>query len=350
MNKIKAAVLGATGTVGQRFIQLLDHHPFFEITALAASEKSVGKKYGDIVQWKLDTLIPDRLANMIIQPCEPSLDARVAFSGLDSYVAGEIELAFASKGYAVVSNSKNYRMAEDVPLVYPEINADHLALIDVQKKNRGFKDGFIVTNSNCSIMAFLNIIHVLDRDFGVDKMTAVTMQAISGAGYPGVASLDVLGNVVPFVGGEEEEKIRTEPLKILGKLNHHRIELSKIIISPSVNRVPVLDGHLAAVSVKLKNKTTVEDIKERLREFKSIPQELELPLAPKRPIIVHEAINRPQPRLDIHLEKGMAVSVGRIRPCEVLDFKFTCLVHNTIRGAAGAAVLNAELLYAKKLL
>lgn len=350
MNKIKAAVLGATGTVGQRFIQLLDHHPFFEITALAASEKSVGKKYGDIVQWKLDTLIPDRLANMIIQPCEPSLDARVAFSGLDSYVAGEIELAFASKGYAVVSNSKNYRMAEDVPLVYPEINADHLALIDVQKKNRGFKDGFIVTNSNCSIMAFLNIIHVLDRDFGVDKMTVVTMQAISGAGYPGVASLDVLGNVVPFVGGEEEEKIRTEPLKILGKLKHHRIELSKIIISPSVNRVPVLDGHLAAVSVKLKNKTTVEDIKDRLRKFKSIPQELELPLAPKRPIIVHEAINRPQPRLDIHLEKGMAVSVGRIRPCEVLDFKFTCLVHNTIRGAAGAAVLNAELLYAKKLL
>lgn len=350
MNKIKAAVLGATGTVGQRFIQLLDHHPFFEITALAASEKSVGKKYGDIVQWKLDTPIPDRMADMIIQPCEPLLDARVAFSGLDSSVAGEIELAFASKGYAVVSNSKNYRMAEDVPLVYPEINADHLALIDVQKKNRGFKDGFIVTNSNCSIMAFLNIIHVLDRDFGVDKMTAVTMQAISGAGYPGVASLDVLGNVVPFVGGEEEEKVRTEPLKILGKLNHHRIELSKIIISPSVNRVPVLDGHLAAVSVKLKNKTTVEDIKERLREFKSIPQELELPLAPKRPIIVHEAINRPQPRLDIHLEKGMAVSVGRIRPCEVLDFKFTCLVHNTIRGAAGAAVLNAELLYAKKLL
>lgn len=349
MNQIKAVVLGATGTVGQRFIQLLDRHPFFEITALAASEKSAGKKYADAVQWKLDTPIPDRIAQMTLQPCEPSLDARVAFSGLDSSVAGEIELAFANRGYAVVSNSKNYRMAEDVPLVYPEINPDHLALIDTQKKNRGFKDGFIVTNSNCSIMAFLNIIHVLDRDFGVEKMTAVTMQAISGAGYPGVASMDVLGNIVPFVGGEEEEKIRTEPLKILGKFNHSRIEFSKIVISPSVNRVPVLDGHLASVSVKLNGKTTVDDIKNRLREFKSVPQELELPLAPKRPIIVHEAINRPQPRLDIHHEKGMAVSVGRIRPCEVLDFKFTCLVHNTIRGAAGAAVLNAELLYAKKL-
>ncbi|MBX7150038.1 aspartate-semialdehyde dehydrogenase [bacterium] len=350
MNKIKAAVLGATGIVGQRFIQLLDHHPFFEITALAASEKSAGKKYGDIVQWKLDTPIPERIADMTVQSCEPSLDARIAFSGLDSSVAGEIELDFASHGYAVVSNSKNYRMAEDVPLIYPEINADHLALIDVQKKNRGFKDGFIITNSNCSIMAFLNIIHVLDRNFGVEKMTAVTMQAISGAGYPGVASMDVLGNIVPFVGGEEEEKIRTEPLKILGKLNKERIEFSKIVISPSVNRVPVLDGHLASVSVKLKKTTTVDEIKQRLRTFKSVPQELELPLAPKRPIIVHEEINRPQPRLDIHLEKGMAVSVGRIRPCEVLDFKFTCLVHNTIRGAAGAAVLNAELLYAKKLL
>lgn len=350
MQKIKAVILGATGTVGQRFIQLLNNHPYFEISALAASEKSAGKRYKDTVTWKLDTPIPESLQDRIVQECKPDMDARVAFSGLDSSVAGVIEMDFAKKGFAVVSNSKNYRMEPDVPLIYPEINPEHLALIDFQKKNRGFAAGFIVTNSNCSIMSFLPIVHVLDTHFGVEKMTVVTMQAISGAGYPGVASMDILGNIVPYIGGEEEDKIRTEPLKILGKLESGKVILSNIQISPSVNRVPVLDGHLASVSVKLKTKTNVDEIKNHLRNFRGVPQELKLPHAPERPIIVHEAIDRPQPRLDIHLDKGMAVSVGRIRPCEVLDYKFTCLVHNTIRGAAGAAILNAELLFAKKML
>jgi len=350
MSKIKVVILGATGTVGQRLIQLLDNHPFFEVTAVAASEKSTGKKYGDVVLWKLDTPIPESVKKMTVQECRPNIDARVAFSGLDSSVAGEIETAFAGNDYVVVSNSKNHRMVEDVPLIYPEINPDHLRLIDTQKKNHGFNNGYIVTNSNCSIMAFLPIIHVLDRDFGVDRMSVVTMQAISGAGYPGVASLDILGNIVPFVGGEEEEKIQTEPLKILGTLQNGKIDFSKIKISASVNRVPVVDGHLASVSVKLNTRSSVDEIKNHLRSFRSVPQELELPLAPIHPIIVRDEIDRPQPRLDIHADKGMAVSVGRIRPCEVLDYKFTCLVHNTIRGAAGAAVLNAELLYAKQLI
>jgi aspartate-semialdehyde dehydrogenase len=350
MDKIKVVILGATGTVGQRFIQLLENHPYFEVTALAASEKSAGKKYKEIVNWKLDTPIPEAIQNMIVQECKPGMNARMAFSGLDSSVAGEVELDFAKNDYAVVSNSKNYRMEPDVPLIYPEINPDHLALIDIQKKNRGFDKGFIVTNSNCSIMSFLPIIHVLDKNFGVETMNVVTMQAISGAGYPGVASLDILGNIVPYIGGEEEEKIQTEPLKILGTLKSSQVENSRIRISASVNRVPVLDGHLASVSVKLSTKTSVDEIKDRLRKFRSVPQELNLPHAPERPIIVHEEINRPQPRLDIGLEKGMGVSVGRIRPCTVLDYKFTCLVHNTIRGAAGAAILNAELLYARKLL
>jgi aspartate-semialdehyde dehydrogenase len=350
MNKIKVVILGATGTVGQRFIQLLNGHLFFTIVAVAASEKSAGKKYRDAVTWKLDVPIPESIGDMIVQECKPVVDARVAFSGLDSSVAGEIEMDFARNGFAVVSNSKNYRMEPDVPLIYPEINADHTDLIGIQKKNRGFDSGFIVTNSNCAIMSFLPVIHVMNTHFGVETMTVVTMQAISGAGYPGVASMDILGNIVPYIGGEEENKIQTEPLKILGKLNNGKVIDSQIRISASVNRVPVLDGHLASVSVKLKKKTSVEEIKDRLRNFRGVPQELKLPHAPERPIIVHEEIDRPQPRLDINLDKGMAVSVGRIRPCEVLDYKFTCLVHNTIRGAAGAAILNAELLYAKNML
>lgn len=350
MTKFNVAILGATGTVGQRFIQLLDKHPYFEITAVAASEKSAGKLYKDAVVWKLDTPIPASIQNMVIQDCRPAMNARIAFSGLDSSVAGEIEMDFAKHGYAVVSNSKNYRMEPDVPLIYPEINADHLALIDIQKKNRGFKDGYIVTNSNCSVMSFLPIVHVLDNSFGVERMTVVTMQAISGAGYPGVASLDILGNIVPYIGGGEEEKIQTEPLKILGKFKDRTIQYSNMRISSSVNRVPVVDGHLASVSVKLNKKTNVDDIKNLLKSFRGAPQTLQLPHAPEQPIIVHDGLDRPQPRLDINLDKGMAVSVGRIRPCEVLDYKFTCLVHNTIRGAAGAAILNAELLYAKKML
>ncbi len=349
-SKIPVVILGATGTVGQRFIQLLEQHPYFDIVALCASEKSAGKKYGSITSWKLDTPIPKNVSEMTVLPCEPTMEAGIAFSGLDSSVAGEIELRFARAGFAVVSNAKNYRMEPDVPLVFPEINADHLSLIPFQKKNRGFDRGFIVTNSNCSVMTFLPIIHVLDTYFGVERMNVVTMQAISGAGYPGVASMDILGNIIPHVGGEEEEKIQTEPLKIWGKFENGKIRNSDIIISASVNRVPVLDGHLASVSVKLKSKFNLDEVKKQFREFRGEPQELELPLAPRNPIVVHEDVTRPQPRLDILLEKGMATSVGRLRVCPVLDLKFTCLVHNTIRGAAGAAVLNAELLFKKNYL
>lgn len=349
MNKIRVVILGATGTVGQRFVQLLDGHPWFEVAALAASDKSAGKQYRDAVSWKLDSPLPAYAASMVVTQCNPELDGRLAFSGLDASVAGDIEHSFAKAGYAVVSNSKNFRLEEDIPLVYPEINADHLALIETQKIQRGFKDGFIVTNSNCSVMAFLPAIHVLEKLVGVESMTVTTMQAISGAGYPGVASMDVLGNVIPFIK-DEEQKIQTEPLKILGRLQGNRIEPSHLRISASVNRVPVQDGHLASVSVKLKNKAAIPDIIAALRSFQGVPQQLILPLAPQRPIIVHDLPDRPQPRMDILLEKGMAVSIGRIRKCDVLDYKFTGLVHNTIRGAAGAAVLNAELLFAKDLL
>lgn len=345
MSKIPVTILGATGTVGQRLIQLLDQHPFFEIASLAASEKSTGRKFGEIVQWKLDSPIPSSVVHRVVQNCRPGIEGRVAFSGLDSAVAGTIEAEFAKSGYAVVSNAKNYRMEADVPLIYPEINPDHLKLIPLQKQNRTWS-GCIVTNSNCSLMAFLPVLHVLDRSFGVSEMSVVTLQAISGAGYPGVASLDIVGNVVPFIK-DEEEKIETEPLKILGHLENDRVMPSPIRITASVNRVPVVDGHLASLSVRLKSKPSTDELIHHLESFRGVPQDLELPLAPKQPIHVHRDPSRPQPRLDVGLDKGMAVSVGRIRPCNVMDYKMTCLVHNTIRGAAGAAVLNAELMKAQ---
>lgn len=347
--KIPVTILGATGTVGQRLIQLLHTHPFFRIESLAASEKSAGKRYGDAVQWKLDFPLPDDIASMTVRSCVPDDEARVAFSGLDSSVAGEIELAYAKAGYAVLSNAKNHRMIDDVPLIYPEINADHLRLLAVQKKRREWANGCIVTNSNCSIMSFLPVLHVLDRHYGVIQASVVTMQAISGAGYPGVPSLDILGNIVPFIK-DEEEKIQTEPLKILGRFENDRIVFSPIRISASVNRVPVLDGHLASLSVTLRDRPPIEDMLRQFENFRGVPQELDLPLAPKRPIIVHRDPTRPQPRLDAGADKGMAVSVGRVRPCDVFGYKMTCLVHNTLRGAAGAAVLNAELLYAQSYL
>jgi len=349
MKKIPVTILGATGTVGQRLIQLLSPHPFFEIVSLAASERSAGKRYDEVVQWKLETPIPEQAASMIIKACRPEAGEHIAFSGLDSAVAGEIELAYAKAGCAVLSNAKNHRMEEDVPLVFPEINPDHLGLLAVQKKRREFSTGCIVTNSNCAIMSFVPVLYVLDRHFGVTDVAVVTLQAISGAGYPGVPSLDILGNIVPFIK-DEEEKIQSEPLKILGRFENDSITPSPIRISASVNRVPVIDGHLASISVKFRNRPTAADIHTHLEQFRGLPQKLKLPLAPERPIIVHRDPSRPQPRLDANADKGMAVSVGRIRPCNVMDFKMTCLVHNTIRGAAGAAILNAELLTAQSYL
>ncbi|MEK7101094.1 MAG: aspartate-semialdehyde dehydrogenase [Patescibacteria group bacterium] len=340
MKKLRVGILGATGSVGQRFVALLSDHPWFTVTALAASEKSAGKPYRNAVNWKMATPIPDDVARLVIMEASPPLPCDLVFSGLDASVAGEIEEAFAKSGYPVISNSKNHRMDSDVPLLIPEVNADHIDIILSQKRNRHYTAGFIVTNPNCSVVGLTIALKPLHDTFGVERVHVVTMQALSGAGFPGVASMDITDNVIPYIGGEEE-KLETEPQKILS---------TPILISAQCNRVPVTDGHLEAVSVKLTKKATLEEVKEALRSFRGEPQKLHLPSAPEYPIVVMDEDNRPQPRLDRNLENGMAVSVGRIRPCSLLDYKFIVLSHNTIRGAAGAAILNAELLHKRGLL
>lgn len=324
MDKIKVGILGATGTVGQKFVELLADHPWFEITALAASDKSVGKKIKDIV----------------ISPCEPNLPCRIVFSGLDSSVAGEIEEKFAKAGYIVISNSKNHRMNPTVPLLIPEVNGDHLRLI----QNQEYGKGAIITNPNCSVIGIAMALKPLLK-WNVESAHVVTLQAISGAGYPGVPSMDILDNVIPYINGEED-KVETEPLKILGTLQGNQIINSPIRLSAQCTRVAVADGHLACVSVKLKEKATAEDILKAWRSFEG----LNLPSAPKHPIHYLEGEKHPQPKLHRHLEGGMAVSVGRLRECPLYDWKFIALSHNTVRGAAGCAILNAELLLKSGLL
>ncbi len=344
--KIKAGVLGATGAVGQKFVQLLENHPWFELTEVAASERSVGKTYGEATRWFQNTPLPERVRHLAVKPCQPELDCRIVFSGLDASVAGEVETEFAAAGYAVFSNARNHRLDDEVPLVIPELNADHLTLIERQKSKRG-GSGFIVTNSNCSTMFLAMALGPLHQAFGVEKVFVVTMQAISGAGYPGVASLDILGNVIPFINGEEE-KIEIETRKILGTLTGHRVELADFAVSAQTNRVPVEDGHTECVSLKLKKPALLEAIKECLHNFHGLPQKLKLPSAPPQPILVLDEVDRPQPKRDVMAANGMATLVGRIRPCPILDFRFVILGHNTIRGAAGASILNAELLVAQK--
>ncbi len=342
MNKIKVGVLGATGSVGQKFIQLLENHPWFEVTEVAASSRSAGKKYKEAVNWFLNTPIPEKIKDIIVKEAKPDLDCKIVFSGLDASVAGPIEEEFAKNGYIVVSNSRNHRFDEDVPLLVPEINAEHLELIKTQK----YGDGFIVTNPNCSTIGMVMALKPLYDNFGIESVSVVTMQALSGAGYPGVSSLDIIDNVVPFIKSEEE-KMQSEPLKILGEYKNGKIEFADIKISASCNRVPVVDGHLESVSVKLKKQATEEEIIKAWQNFKGIPQELDLPSAPKQPVHYFFENNFPQPRIHRNLENGMAVSVGRLRKCPVLDYKFMVLSHNTVRGAAGIAILNAELLYKK---
>jgi aspartate-semialdehyde dehydrogenase len=344
--KIKVAILGATGMVGQRFVQLLQDHPWFEISALAASERSIGKPYAEAVRWKLDTPIPPRVRDLPVLEPKPDLDAQIVFSGLDASVAGPIEEHFAQAGYAVISNSKNHRMDEDVPLVVPEINAEHLALIERQQARRGYRKGFIVTNPNCSATTLCLALAPLEQAFGIVSVVVTTLQAVSGAGYPGVPSLDIMGNVIPYIG-EEEEKIERETRKIFGRLRDHAIELHPMKVSATATRVPVLDGHTESVSVQLRTPATLEEITDALRNYRSLPQQLRLPSAPEHPIVLQEEPDRPQPRLDVYREKGMATVVGRVRPCSILDWKFVILGHNTLRGAAGAAILNAELLKAQ---
>jgi aspartate-semialdehyde dehydrogenase len=343
--KIPIGILGATGVVGQRFIQMLEHHPWFEVAWLAASDRSEGKPYAEAARWRLKTPIPAAVAKMQVSPATPDGAPKIIFAALDASIAAEMEPRFADAGCAVVSNSSALRMQEDVPLVIPEVNSDHIKLIDIQswRKKSG---GYVVTNPNCSAIGLVIALDPLHEHFGLDTVMAVTMQAVSGAGYPGVASLDILGNVIPYIRNEEE-KMEEETRKLLGKLNGSKVIPGPFAMSAQCNRVAVEDGHTESVSVRLKKKAKAEEIIEIWNSYRSEPQELKLPSAPERPIVYLEAADRPQPRFDVDMGAGMTTAVGRLRPCGVLDWKFTVLSHNTIRGAAGAAVLNAELLKVK---
>jgi aspartate-semialdehyde dehydrogenase len=340
-NKYPIGILGATGMVGQRFIQLLERHPWFEVAWLAASDRSSGKKYVEAAKWRLDTALPERIANMTIAPAEPAGAPKIIFAALDAAIARDLEPRFADAGCAVVSNSSAYRMAPSVPLVIPEINAEHLGLIEEQASRRA-AGGYMVTNPNCSTIGLVMALKPLKQRFGITQIIVTTMQAVSGAGYPGVPSMDILGNVVPYIGSEEE-KMEAETLKLLGKLEGHAVTPLAARISASCNRVAVEDGHTESVSVKLGKPATREEILAAWAEFRPLAGQ-GLPTAPDQPIEWAPQDDRPQPRLDRNRGNGMAVTVGRLRPCGVLDWKFTALSHNTIRGAAGAAILNAELL------
>ena len=341
-------VLGATGAVGQRFIQLLADHPWFEVAEVAASDRSAGKRYRDACPWRLPGGPPAAVAELVVTTCEGPFRSKLLFSGLDSSVAGEVETALAARGHAVVSNARNHRMDADVPLLIPEVNPDHLEALAAQRERTG--GGYIVTNPNCSVVGLAMALAPLHRAFGVESAAVVTLQALSGAGYPGVASLDIADNVIPYIGGGEEEKIESEPQKVLGTLGRDGFRPAPFPISASVHRVGVSDGHTLAAFVRLHCKAAPEEAARALAGFRGEPQERELPSAPRQPIHVAPEPDRPQPRLDRDRERSMAVTVGRIRADRVFDLKFEALVHNTVRGAAGAAILNAELLKARNLI
>lgn len=344
--KWRAGVLGATGMVGQRLVKMLSTHPWFELTEVVASERSSGKRYADAMRWHMEGTVPDGARSLIVKDLEASLDCDFVLSALDSSVAGPAEENYARAGYVVVSNSKNHRMDADVPLLIPEVNASHVHSIPVQQKNRGYDSGFIVTNPNCSTAGLVVVLKPLADAFGLDKLFVVTMQAISGAGYPGVPSMDILGNVIPYISGEEE-KMEEEPQKLLGKWDGSRFIGAGLGISAHCNRVPVADGHTECVSVRLKKTATLDEVKEALRNFQVSDELAALPSAIRNPVVVMDEPDRPQPRKDVNAGHGMAAVVGRIRECPLLDVKLTLLSHNLVRGAAGAALLNAELLAAQ---
>jgi aspartate-semialdehyde dehydrogenase len=344
--KWRAGVLGATGIVGQRLVKLLADHPWFELTEVAASERSTGKSYAEAVCWHLDGPIPEIARDLVVKGLPPNLECDFVFSALDSSVAGTAEEDFARAGYPVVSNSKNHRMDPDVPLLIPEVNAAHLDAIPMQQKNRGYGTGFIVTNPNCSTAGLVLVLKPLADVFGLEKIFVVTLQAVSGAGYPGVASMDIQGNVVPFIGGEEE-KMESEPQKLLGKWDGARFVGAGLGLSAHCNRVPVLDGHLECVSVGLKKIASLDEVREALRTFEIDAELASLPTAIRNPVVLLDGEDRPQPRRDVDAGNGMAAVVGRVRECPLLDVKLTLLSHNLVRGAAGAALLNAELLAAR---
>lgn len=346
--KIEVGVLGATGMVGQHFVKFLQGHPWFDLTWAGASDRSAGKHYRDATAWRLDGAMPAKTAALTVHECKPGNGApRLVFSAMDASVATEIERAFAEAGHVVVSNSKNHRMDSDVPLLVPEVNPDHLKLIPLQQRNRGWK-GQIATNPNCSTVVLTMALGPL-KQFGITKVIVTTMQAISGAGYPGVASMDINANVIPFIGGEEE-KMQAETQKILGNFVGDRIEPLAARVSAHCNRVPVVDGHTITVSVELAAKPSQAEVLAAYESFTSVPQQRHLPSAPAVPVIYMHEKDRPQPRRDVERDRGMTVFIGRLRECPVLDYKFVALGHNTVRGAAGAAVLNAELMYSEGLL
>lgn len=340
-NKYPIGILGATGMVGQRYIQLLADHPWFEIAWLAASDRSSGKPYGEAAKWRLDTPLPDRVASMPVSPAGPAGAPHIIFASVDAAFARELEPKFAEAGSAVLSNSSAFRMAPNVPLVIPEVNADHLHLIEEQA-SRKQSGGYMVTNPNCSTIGLVMALKPIQERFGIEQIFVTTMQAVSGAGYPGVASMDILDNVVPYIGSEEE-KMEAETLKLLGKLEAHTVAPLEAKITAHCNRVPVVDGHTECVSIKLAKPATREEILAAWGEFKPLAG-MDLPFAPRQPVQFAGQPDRPQPRLDRNRERGMAVTVGRLRKCNLLDWKFVLLSHNTVRGAAGATILNAELL------
>jgi aspartate-semialdehyde dehydrogenase len=347
VNRIPVGILGATGMVGQQFSKFLQNHPWFDITWMGASDRSAGKPYREATSWRLDGAMPVSVQHLEVQECKPVNAPRLVFSSMDASVATDIEREFAKAGHVVVSNSRNHRMEPDVPLLIPEVNPDHLKIIPHQQRLRGWK-GQIATNPNCSTVVLAMALAPL-KQFGITRVIATTMQAISGAGYPGVASMDINANVIPFIGGEEE-KMEQETQKILGDFAGDSLKPLAAKVSAHCNRVPVVDGHTVTVSVEFERKPSTDDIIRAFVNFRSVPQERKLPSAPPQPVIYMEENDRPQPRRDVERERGMAVFVGRLRECPVLDYKFVAMGHNTIRGAAGAAVLNAELMYSEGLL
>lgn len=349
-SKLPVAILGATGAVGQRFVQLLANHPWFEIAVLTGSDRSVGKPYGAVARWILSEPVPDKVAQMIVQPTETVADVPIAFSALPTEQAHEFEPLWARGGVFVCSNASSFRMDPLVPLLIPEVNPDHIGIIERQQRERGYR-GAIVTNPNCASITLVLPLKPLHEAFGVEKLHVTTLQAVSGAGYPGVASLDIIDNIIPNIAnGGEEAKIETEPRKLLGALENGAFVDAPITISAQVTRVPVIDGHTACVSVALEQQASPEEVIACLSDFRAAEVVRGLPSAPERPIVVRSEGDRPQPRRDRDLYGGMGTTVGRVRPCNLLDIRFVALSHNTVRGAAGGAILNAELLVAENLI
>jgi aspartate-semialdehyde dehydrogenase len=344
-SKISVAVLGATGAVGQRFVQLLTDHPWFEITALAASERSARRRYADVCRWVIPGDPPEAVSEMVVAPLEPNVEAQIVFSAIPSSIAREVEPAFARAGYSVCSNASAYRSVDDVPLLIPEINAGHVDLIEHQRAQRGWP-GLIVTSPNCTITGVAMALKPLDVAFGVRKVFMASMQAVSGAGYPGVAAMDIMGNVVPYIPGEEE-KFQQELGKLLGTFGPSGLTDATLVLSAHANRVPVLDGHTVTLSVGFDHAPSPEAAMDVLRRYQPDDVCRDLPSSPEHPILVRTEPDRPQPRRDRDAEAGMAVSVGRIRPCPLLDLRMITVTHNTLRGAASGAILNAELLVAR---